>query len=148
MSRINTAIIFGGQSAEHDVSIMSAKNVYASLDTKKYQPHLVYIDPSGRWFAVSSFETIDSDRTELGISLKDNCLMLLATGQKLPIDVAFPVLHGKNGEDGTIQGLFDLLDMPYVGCGVESSAMCMDKYMTKNRRAYQLYHTSRCTKTT
>lgn len=134
------AVMFGGQSSEHEVSCVSATNVIAGLDTEKYDVHMIGITKEGHWLYVQDIEKIKDgswreettvavlspDRTHKGI-LKVNGSQV----EVIPIDVAFPVLHGKYGEDGTIQGLFELAGIPYVGCGVLSSAVSMDKISTK-----------------
>lgn len=109
-------IIYGGISTEHDVSEMSAKSVIENLDKEKYEVHKIYINEYGKWFQE------DNDKKEeiynLVWTLKD-------------LDVVFPVLHGIGGEDGTIQGMLEMLKVPYVGCGVLSSSIGMDKVYTK-----------------
>ncbi len=117
MKRIG--IIFGGANSEHEVSQNSARSVAAHLDTSLFEPVLIGIDRSGNWHRVDSIDALD-EATE---------------GTRLPdldgIDVAFPVLHGRFGEDGTVQGLLELARVPYVGCGVLASAVAMDKLMTQ-----------------
>lgn len=113
---IRLGIIYGGISTEHDVSEMSAKSVIENLDKEKYEVHKIYINEYGKWFEE------DNDKKEeiynLVWTLKD-------------LDVVFPVLHGIGGEDGTIQGMLEMLKVPYVGCGVLSSSIGMDKVYTK-----------------
>ena len=113
---IKLGIIYGGISTEHDVSEMSAKSVIENLDKEKYEVHKIYINEYGKWFEE------DNDKKEeiynLVWTLKD-------------LDVVFPVLHGIGGEDGTIQGMLEMLKVPYVGCGVLSSSIGMDKVYTK-----------------
>ena len=109
-------IIYGGISTEHDVSIMSAKSVIENLDKQKYEIHELYINKYGKWFEIKNGE-------------KEEIYNLLWTLKEL--DVVFPVLHGKGGEDGTIQGMLEMLQIPYVGCGVLASAVGMDKAYTK-----------------
>lgn len=109
---IKLGVIYGGTSTEHDVSVMSAKSVIENLDKKKYEIHEIYINEYGKWF--ENNKQIDN----LVWTLKE-------------LDVIFPVLHGIGGEDGTIQGLFEMLKIPYVGCGVLASSIGMDKVYTK-----------------
>ena len=109
-------IICGGISTEHDVSIMSAKSVIENLDKQKYEIHELYINKYGKWFEIKNGE-------------KEEIYNLLWTLKEL--DVVFPVLHGRGGEDGTIQGMLEMLQIPYVGCGVLASAVGMDKAYTK-----------------
>lgn len=134
------AVIFGGQSSEHEVSCMSVVNVLDNLDKEKYEIHMIGITKEGHWLYVDDIEKIKNkswydlavtaaispDRKKPGIWKID--------GDKheiIRLDVAFPVLHGRYGEDGTIQGLFELAGIPYVGCGVLASAASADKITTK-----------------
>lgn len=108
-------IIFGGMSSEHDVSIMSGKSVINSINKEKYEVYPIYIDKNGIWY-----EGIDNKNKI------DNFVEYLKN-----MDVVFPVMHGKYGEDGTVQGLLEILQIPYVGCGVLASSIGMDKVYTK-----------------
>jgi D-alanine-D-alanine ligase len=134
------AVLFGGQSSEHDVSCMSAANVIEQIDTKKYEPVLIGITKEGHWVKVDSVEEIRSgawreSKVDAVISpdATKKCILLTKDGvtEEIRVDVAFPVLHGLYGEDGTVQGLFELAKIPYVGCGVLASAVSMDKVYTK-----------------
>jgi len=109
---IKLGIIYGGISTEHDVSKMSAKSIISNLDREKYEIHEIYINQYGKWFEN------DEEIYNLLWTLKE-------------LDVVFPVLHGLGGEDGTIQGMLELLKVPYVGCGVLASSVGMDKVYTK-----------------
>lgn len=140
MSKKRIAVVFGGQSSEHVVSCMSAANVIEQIDTLRYELLLIGITESGHWLKVESVEDIRSDtwresQTAAIISpdATEQCVILTREGrtERVPIDVAFPILHGPYGEDGTIQGLFELARIPYVGAGVLSSAVSMDKLYTK-----------------
>ena len=139
MAKTRVAVIFGGMSNEHDISLISASNVIAHLDPDKYEIIPVGITKKGRWFFYpgdisgikdGSWETnpdcvpaaILPDPLYGGIAKISDGRMNL-----VKIDVVFPVLHGKYGEDGTIQGLLDMAGIPYVGCGCFASAACMDK---------------------
>lgn len=113
MNKLKLGIIYGGISTEHEVSIKSAKSVIENLNKEKYEVFDVYIDKQGNWF---------NNRKE---PIENICKFL----KKL--DVVFPVLHGIGGEDGTIQGLFEMLGIPYVGVGVLGSANGMDKVYSK-----------------
>ena len=121
------AVIFGGKSTEHDVSVVSGTSIIANLDSEKYQIYPIYIDKFGTFYACPYNKKVLS-LGEIPQNLKriDNIFAYLKN-----IDVVFPVLHGKYGEDGTIQGMLDLLDKKYVGCHTLSSAICMDKVYTK-----------------
>ena len=139
MEKIKVALLFGGVSSEHDVSCMSARTVAEGFDPERYQVYKVGITKDGRWFYFPGPAgempgdgwtgspglvpcVFSPDRGCHGLVLFEE------TGSRsLPVDVAVPVLHGKNGEDGTVQGLFELAGVPYVGCGVLASAVCMDK---------------------
>ncbi len=140
MAKKRVAVIFGGQSSEHLVSCMSAVNIMEQIDLLRYEVLLIGITEEGRWLMADSFDDVRSgawreSTTEAIISpdTTKKCVILTREGQSnsVPVDVAFPVLHGPYGEDGTIQGLFELAGIPYVGCGVLSSAVCMDKLYTK-----------------
>jgi len=109
---IKLGVIYGGISTEHDVSMMSAKSVIENLDKEKYEIHEIYINEYGKWFEN------DEEIYNLIWKLKE-------------LDVVFPVLHGLGGEDGTIQGMLEMLKVPYVGCGVLASSVGMDKVYTK-----------------
>jgi D-alanine--D-alanine ligase len=132
--------LFGGQSSEHIVSCMSAANVIEQIDTLRYELLLIGITEAGRWLKVESVEDIRSDiwresQTEAVISpdATEKCVILTEGGksERVKIDVVFPILHGPYGEDGTVQGLLELAQIPYVGAGVLSSAVSMDKLYTK-----------------
>lgn len=132
MKKIRVGIIFGGRSAEHEVSIQSAKNVVSALDKNKYETVLIYIGKNGQWFLN------DSPKALLETSIKDETSKFLQksfsitdTNSSKNIDVIFPVLHGTFGEDGTIQGLLKLMNLPFVGPSVLSSAVGMDKDVSK-----------------
>ncbi len=138
-NRLNVAVVFGGKSGEHEVSLMSATNVIKAMDKEKYNIYMIGITKQGKWMAYNG----DVDKIADGSWEKeaegkdrDETINLLFSGlfngnAQSGIDVVFPVLHGPNGEDGTIQGLFEMLDVPYVGCGVMASALGMDKGFSK-----------------
>lgn len=134
------AVIFGGQSSEHVVSCMSAVNVISQIDREKYNLLLIGITEEGRWLYVDNEEAVaDGSWKESGVCAHlspdavEKCVYIVKEDsiEKVPVDLAFPVLHGKWGEDGTIQGLFEMAQIPYVGCGVLASAVSMDKFYTK-----------------
>ena len=145
MSKIKVAIIFGGRSAEHEVSLQSAKNVIESLNKDKYEPVLIGIDKEGRWFMNEhSMKLLNSDNPKMiQLAGSENEVALTPTGKSSQllnlkknapvsgIDVIFPVLHGPYGEDGTIQGLAKLANIPCVGPGILGSAVGMDKDVMK-----------------
>lgn len=140
MDKKKIAVLFGGQSSEHIVSCMSAANVIEQIDTLRYDLILIGITEDGHWVKADSVEDIRSgawkeSKVEAVISpdATKQCVIFTENGvsSQQRIDVAFPVLHGLFGEDGTVQGLFELARIPYVGCGVLASAVSMDKLYTK-----------------
>jgi D-alanine-D-alanine ligase len=143
--RLTVAILFGGRSAEHDVSRASAANVLRSLDPERYETVLVGITREGRWLCADAGNGAGSGTTALVVPEDGPQLALLPGGRgrilcvgaeaqarELPaFDIVFPVLHGPHGEDGTVQGALELADVPYVGSGVVGSAAAMDKDVAK-----------------
>jgi D-alanine-D-alanine ligase len=129
----HVALIFGGRSGEHDVSIVSARSVDRALDRDKYQVVPMAIDRNGLWADAETARHVladSSDRADDVVGFEGRYSLdprLLENW----IDVAFPVLHGPYGEDGTIQGLFEILGLPYVGADTAASAVCMDKIFSK-----------------
>ncbi len=117
MQKMKLGIIFGGMSTENEVSIASAKSIIENLDTKKYDIFPIYIEKDGTWYE--------------GTKQKEDKKIRNIMDYLQNMDILFPVLHGLYGEDGTIQGLFELLRKPYVGCGVLASSVGMDKVYTK-----------------
>src|SRR6476661_3896721 len=110
MPLMHVAVLYGGRSGEHEISLRSAESIIAGLDRSKYEVQRIFITPQGRW-------------EPRAISPEP--------GGNPGIDVVFPILHGTFGEDGTVQGLLELADLPYVGAGVMGSAVAMDKEVTK-----------------
>ena len=140
MAKEHLLILFGGQSSEHDVSCMSAMNVIRSVDRDRYDLLLVGITREGRWVYVDNLYALENGSWEkspvtavLSPDATKKCVYVMDAlrTREFPVDVAFPVLHGLYGEDGTIQGIFELARIPYVGSGVLSSAVAMDKVYTK-----------------
>lgn len=126
----NLGIIFGGMSTEHDVSIVSATSIIETLDKKIYNIFPIYINKEGEWFKYT--ENIDEiEIAEIGYIPNKLEKIKEPLNYLKQMDVVFPVLHGLYGEDGTIQGLLELINVPYVGCKVMSSAISMDKAYTK-----------------
>jgi D-alanine--(R)-lactate ligase len=133
VDRLKIGIIFGGRSEEHPISIKSAQEVAKHLDTEKYEPFYIGITKDGEWKLCDGPEAnwengncrpvvLSPDRAVHGLIVLDQ-----GRYETISLDVVFPVLHGKQGEDGAIQGLFELSGIPYVGCDIQSSALCMDK---------------------
>ena len=140
MKKINLGVIFGGRSSEHEVSIVSAKSVCEKIDKKKYNLVQIGITPQGKWmYSKNTIEDFQKNKIKnlepVSISLNPDekkLIILNKAGKEIcKLDVVFPVLHGSFGEDGTIQGLFEMANVPYVGCGVTSSGICFDKITTK-----------------
>ncbi len=141
--RVRVGVIFGGRSVEHDVSLLSARSILQHLDPARYEVVPIGITRQGKWVTSSDASRLLEDGLESG--RMDPCLLpgdpstggLVrlgdgpASGAVSALDVVFPVLHGGHGEDGTLQGLLELADIPYVGAGVMASAVGMDKDMMK-----------------
>jgi D-alanine-D-alanine ligase len=142
MKKTVVGILFGGKSAEHEISLLSAKNVFEAIDRGKFEPVLVGIDKSGRWLFLNDAQKflINSDNPALvslnvegksaALQPENRGLIAFNTGssfESIHLDVVFPILHGPFGEDGTIQGFLKLADIPFVGSGVLGSAVGMDK---------------------
>jgi D-alanine-D-alanine ligase len=140
-NKLRVAILFGGRSAEHEISIISARNIVAAMDEKKYEIIAIAIDKQGRWSydqgarllhdehkRVMQFD--DAQLTAILPGAKQSSLIPLGGGS-LGVDVVFPVLHGPFGEDGTVQGLLKLANLPFVGASVLGSAIGMDKDVMK-----------------
>jgi D-alanine-D-alanine ligase len=140
-SKLRVGIVFGGQSVEHEISILSARNVLVALDKSRFEPILIGIDKSGRWLTQDPEKLLASAHDPRLVSVAPGIPIQLAaplTARTIsaltntaPIDVLFPVLHGTFGEDGSIQGLFEVAGIPYVGAGVLGSAIGMDKDVMK-----------------
>lgn len=124
------AVIFGGKSSEHDVSIVSGTSVISNLDKNKYEIYPIYISKEGLFYKYTK-DIKDIKILKVGDTIKELELIPNIIDYLKDIDVIFPVLHGLYGEDGTIQGLFELIGIPYVGCKVLASSICMDKIYTK-----------------
>lgn len=143
MQKQHIAVLCGGQSAEHEISLLSAANVIRELDRQRFDVSIIYITKEGRWLlAVNEQHFLQQAQAmhidtacltplvlQPGLSRKP--LLNLTTQQPISIDCVFPVLHGVCGEDGTMQGLLRILNVPYVGCGTMSSAICMEKHIIK-----------------
>ena len=159
MRKIRVGILFGGKSGEHDVSVASARSALAALDRNKYEAVLIGIDRQGRWIAgPSAAKQLSNGSTQDGASAQPNNEGSFGRGDQYngqsvavasvraldgnpeaqnrsplsDVDVVFPILHGPLGEDGTVQGLFEVADIPYVGAGVAASAVGMDKDLLKS----------------
>lgn len=133
MKRKTILMLFGGESSEHDVSVNSARNVYAAIDSEKYDTMLGYIDRHGKWWLLHEWtDNLDQHGGSQILAAPGTGSFVLVPGNNVVHpDLILPVLHGKNGEDGTVQGLAALLHVPIVGCDTTASAVCMDKILTK-----------------
>lgn len=133
MHRIRIAIIFGGRSGEHEISIISALSVYRALNKKKYDATLIGIDKKGRWQLppLNRVLLYEKNPRALKLSKEKKLLNPNPLTHHMPFDVVIPILHGPFGEDGTVQGMLELANIPYVGSGVLGSAIGMDKEITK-----------------
>lgn len=140
----SVAIIFGGKSAEHEVSLNSAVNIYNALDKNLFEPILLGVSKTGTWYQFKSADVFKKYKSLLDQELHQEeqitlisdqakpWIYSLKSNQKKSIDCAFPIIHGTMGEDGTLQGFFRILNIPFVGCSVLGSALGMDKeYMKK-----------------
>jgi len=163
MSKKNIAVIFGGVSVEHDVSILTAQQTMNAIDTTKFNIIPVYISLQGEWFCddVLRNKEFFKDKSKIKelpevwitpfrndsnlYSDKKGFGGLLKGKTKIPFDIAFPLVHGSNGEDGTLQGIFDLKNIPYVGSNTLSSSLCMNKYLTKQIMNQISIHVLPCT---
>ncbi len=132
MSKLQLAIVFGGKSTEHEISLLSTRSILREIDKDKYDISLVRIAINGNWFLVDTVDAIESIPITLIPSKYGTSILAIETGQIIKtIDVAFPILHGVFGEDGTIQGYFRMMNVAFVGCDVMASSACMDKDLTK-----------------
>jgi D-alanine-D-alanine ligase len=140
--RVRVAVLAGGRSSEHEISLASARSVVAALDPERYETVVVEIDKAGRWELASGQEALGSDPTGLtptgltptGLTPTETLPVLAESAPAATlgrVDVVLPILHGPFGEDGTVQGLLELAGVPYVGAGVAASALCMDKDLFK-----------------
>ena len=133
MARLKLAVIFGGISEEHQVSVKSAQEVASNLDRDRYEPFFIGITRSGEWRLCDAphpdWEDGDTRPAMLSPDRSIHGLLVGTDGRYEPVhlDAALPVLHGRLGEDGGIQGLLELSGIPYAGCDIQSSALCMDK---------------------
>ena len=137
MSKVRVAIICGGKSSEHEISCISANGILNAIDRSTFEPVLIGITKSGKWLLLpedtsfiiqnGALPTVPESGLEISITSQG----LFSGGKNLAIDVVFPILHGPYGEDGTIQGLFEMIGLRYVGSGVLASAVSMDKSYSK-----------------
>ena len=133
--RLRVAVVMGGRSSEHEVSLASARGVLEALDPDRYETELIEIGRDGRWALPAAEQgtlaaggPVDPDSAAETLPVPLDSSVPATLGE---VDVVFPVLHGPFGEDGTVQGLLELANVPYVGAGVTASALCMDKDLFK-----------------
>ncbi len=133
MSKHSVLLVFGGESSEHDISILSARNVYAAMSNDKYDTYLCYIDKMGKWWLLNEWSDQPDTKKEAQLVAVPGASGLVTTpgGKVIHLDVVLPILHGKNGEDGTIQGLCAMLHTPIAGPSLIGAAITMDKDATK-----------------
>ena len=127
MEKIKLGVVFGGMSTENEVSVLSAGSILENIDRERFEVFPIYIDKQGKW----NIFIEDGNKRELGAKVENVIAIENIEKYLQKLDVIFPVLHGLYGEDGTIQGLFELLKIPYVGCRVLASSVGMDKVYTK-----------------
>lgn len=146
MKKLKVAVVFGGRSGEHEISVMSARSVLENLDREKYEVTPLYVSREGQWLPPAvALKQLGTDVKELqtsGFDSQDELALIPGTANKpgrwtgqssdlAEMDVLFPVIHGTYGEDGTLQGLLEMADIPYVGAGVLASSLGMDKSLMK-----------------
>ncbi|MDH0290325.1 D-alanine--D-alanine ligase [Pseudomonas sp. GD04087] len=145
MGKLRVGVIFGGRSAEHEVSLQSAKNIVDALDRERFEPVLIGIDKEGRWHLNDASDyllnqenpaliALNRSNRELAVVPGKAEQQLVETGSRQlldHVDVIFPIVHGTQGEDGCLQGLLRMADIPFVGSDVLGSAICMDKDVSK-----------------
>ena len=142
--KIYISVLCGGQSTEHEVSIKSAKNIVSRLDSSKYLISIIFINHTGQWNLINDSAAFlarapddlvrEGYTIPIAIAIGDMVTpwrSLKSEGHRYPVDCVFPMIHGRQGEDGAIQGLLELLNVPYVGADVQSSAICIEKDITK-----------------
>lgn len=130
MSKLKLGVIFGGMSTEHDVSVVSGTSIIKNLNREKYEIYPIYINEQGQWFQYNK-KIEEIEILTVGDKVSDIVEIQNPMEYLKELDVLFPVLHGLYGEDGTIQGMFELLNKKYVGCKVLASSTCMDKAYAK-----------------
>jgi len=131
-NKLNVGILYGGRSVEHQISVRSAKNVFQYIDKDKYSIHLIGIDKAGKWHLMNDVTSDFNSGNPLQLSLDASSPTFVDnSGYTFTMDIAFPILHGTDGEDGSIQGLLKAMDIPFAGSGVLGSSVSMDKLVSK-----------------
>jgi len=130
--KLNICILYGGRSVEHQISVLSAINVFENINKDEFNVTIIGIDKKGKWYAMNSVDSDFSQGSPLQLSLDASSPKFIdSNGKTYLIDVAFPVLHGTDGEDGSIQGLLKAMNIPFAGSGVLGSSVAMDKLIAK-----------------
>ena len=141
---VSVSVLCGGRSVEHDVSIQSARNVVAALNSDKYNISVVFIDHGGKWYLIDDRENFLTQAPQDLVFAQKAIPITVALGEQVrpwqaldgknnyEVDCVFPMIHGTQGEDGALQGLLEILNLPYVGADVQSSAVCIEKDITKS----------------
>ncbi len=131
--KLQVGVLFGGKSVEHEISLRSATNVVANMDRKKFEPILIGIDKNGGWYLCKSITKDIGSGSPVSFVLgsKGHYFYDSTTKEKLDIDLIFPALHGEDGEDGSIQGMLTMANIPFAGSGVSGAANSMDKFISK-----------------
>src|SRR5436190_9183639 len=133
MTKTKVAILYGGRSVEHGVSVNSARNIFEFIDKERFEPLSIGISKTGQWFLTSGVTKDISQGKALGLILDAQRpgFILVSSGDRIKADIIFPVLHGTDGEDGSIQGLIKAMDIPMIGTGVLGSSISMNKIVAK-----------------
>ena len=131
MGKLHVGILYGGRSVEHDISLLSAKNILQNINTAKFEIFLLAIDKSGKWYLCDNIDKPISSGHEISVILDASKPVFIANNTHIRLDVIFPILHGTDGEDGSVQGLLKTLSLAFVGSGVLGSAASMDKLLAK-----------------
>ncbi|AKQ33769.1 D-alanine--D-alanine ligase family protein [Candidatus Coxiella mudrowiae] len=143
--KLTVSVLCGGRSPEHEISIQSARNIVVALSPDRYKVSVVYIDQSGKWYLIDDKENFLTQGPQNLVSAEKAVPITIALGEQIRpwrvlngekhfygLDCVFPMIHGTQGEDGVLQGLLELLNLPYVGANVQSSAICIEKDITKS----------------
>ena len=131
MGKLHVGVLYGGRSVEHDISLLSAKNILQNIDANKFEVSLLAIDKEGKWYLCDDINKPISSGKALSVMLDAKNPYLFTGDKQIKLDVIFPILHGSDGEDGSVQGLLQTINIAYVGSGVLGSAASMDKLLAK-----------------
>jgi D-alanine-D-alanine ligase len=131
MGKLHVGVLYGGRSVEHDVSLLSAKNIIQNIDVNKYEIYLLAIDKDGKWYLCNDINKPINKGEPLSVMLDASEPYFFTSDNQISLDVIFPILHGTDGEDGSVQGLLQTINIAYVGSGVLGSAASMDKLLAK-----------------